>query len=187
MNWSLRLFKGTSRTIMVIFEVIWRRVKRALLQPIYAIIVWSQCESAVAMPRVNGPSSVTKNTVLGNNVHINGLHVRGQGRVSIGDNFHSGKGLLILTQNHNYATGERLPYDSSHEVKDTTIGDNVWIGLNVTLLPGVTLGEGCIIQAGSVVCSDIPRLAIAGGHPARVFSERDKSHYDRLKFEERFF
>ena len=49
------------------------------------------------------------------------------------------------------------------------------------VLGGVTIGEGAIIQAGSVVVKDIPPLAIAGGHPAVPFKYRDKEHYYRLK------
>lgn len=51
---------------------------------------------------------------------------------------------------------------------------------------GVLIGEGAIIQAGSVVVSDIPACAIAGGHPAKVFKFRDKEHYYRLKEEGKF-
>lgn len=50
----------------------------------------------------------------------------------------------------------------------------------------MTIGEGAVIQAGSVVCKDVPALAIAGGHPAIPFKYRDKEHYDRLKAEEKF-
>lgn len=56
----------------------------------------------------------------------------------------------------------------------------------VIVLGGVTIGEGAIIQAGSVVVSDIPDCAIAGGHPAKVFKDRDQDHYHRLKQEGRF-
>lgn len=51
---------------------------------------------------------------------------------------------------------------------------------------GVVIGEGAIIQAGSVVVSDVPDCAIAGGHPAKVFSYRNKEHYYQLKKEKRF-
>lgn len=49
------------------------------------------------------------------------------------------------------------------------------------ILGGVTIGEGAVIQAGSVVCKDVPPLAIAGGHPAIPFKFRDKEHYYKLK------
>ena len=67
------------------------------------------------------------------------------------------------------------------------IEDNVWLGQNVTILQGIKIGEGAIIQAGSVVVSDIPSCSIAGGHPAKVFKKRNEEHYYKLKQEERFF
>ena len=70
--------------------------------------------------------------------------------------------------------------------KGVVIEDNVWLGNRVIVLPGVTIGEGAIIQAGSVVVNDIPKYAIAGGHPAKVFSSRDKDHYEKLKKEGKF-
>ena len=59
-------------------------------------------------------------------------------------------------------------------------------GSRVIILGGVTIGEGAIIQVGSVVVSDIPDYAIAGCHPAKVFKYRDKEHYYKLKQEESF-
>ena len=133
-----------------------------------------------------GPGTVlSSNTILGRNPNFNGLVINGCGRVSFGDNFHSGIGCLIITQNHNYL-GDAIPYDSTYIVKDVTIGDNVWLGDRVIILGGVTIGEGAIIQAGSVVVKDIPPLAIAGGHPAIPFKYRDKEHYYRLKSEKKF-
>lgn len=54
------------------------------------------------------------------------------------------------------------------------------------ILGGVTIGEGAVIQAGSVVCRNVPPLAIAGGHPATPFKFRDPEKYDRLKAEGKF-
>lgn len=130
--------------------------------------------------KINFPTKVTSKTKLGNNFNSNGLKVLGSGMVTVGDNFHCGFGCVIITENHNHM-GERIPYDSSYIVKDVFIDANVWLGINVILLPGVTIGEGAIIQAGSVVVNDIPALAIAGGHPAKVFSWRNKEHYYNLK------
>lgn len=127
----------------------------------------------------NGFTYLTRNTEVGLGCHFNGARVYGPGKVIIGNNFHSGKNIKILTQNHNYK-GKELPYDDSYLVKKTTIGDNVWLGLDVTILPGVKIGDGAIIQAGSVVSRDVPALAIAGGNPAIAFSQRDKLHYHNL-------
>ncbi|MGY5617796.1 acyltransferase [Vibrio cincinnatiensis] len=128
---------------------------------------------------VNNRTIFNRKTVIGNYCHFNGLRVQGDGQVTIGDHFHSGHGCILITSNHNYM-GTALPYDHTNITKDITIGRNVWLGLNVIILPGVSVGDGAIIQAGSVVTKDVPALAIAGGHPAKVFSYRDKEHYDNL-------
>ncbi|XCN73779.1 MAG: acyltransferase [Candidatus Electrothrix aestuarii] len=131
--------------------------------------------------KVNGKTTVTNNTVLGNNVNFNGMSITGRGRVEIGDNFHSGPDCLIISQIHNYDDGQAVPYDATYLSKPVLIKDNVWIGSRVIILGEVTIGEGAIIQAGSVVCRDIPDFAVAGGHPAKVFKYRDIEHYMVLK------
>lgn len=129
---------------------------------------------------VNGLSYVNRKTVLGSNVHFNGMRIIGNGKVTIGDNFHSGMSCVIISEVHNYK-GNEIPYDSTYIERPVVIEDNVWLGHGVLILGGVTIGEGAIIQAGAVVVKSIPRLGIAGGNPAVVFSERDAKHYDELK------
>ncbi|MGX9365623.1 acyltransferase [Desulfoplanes sp. PS50] len=92
----------------------------------------------------------------------------------------------MITQNHNFDHGTAIPYDSTYIYKKIVIKDNVWLGSRVIVLGGVTIEEGAIIQAGSVVVKDIPKYAIAGGHPATVFKYRDIDHYERLKAEGKF-
>jgi virginiamycin A acetyltransferase len=55
---------------------------------------------------------------------------------------------------------------------DTTVGHDVWLGYRALVMPGVTIGHGAVIAAGSVVTADIPAYAIAGGNPARVIRQR---------------
>ena len=136
---------------------------------------------------INHWCKFSHNTIVGNNCHFNGIKIAGKGNVIIGDNFHSGAGILILTSNHNYDYGNSIPYDETTIDGDVIIEDNVWLGQNVIILQGVRIGEGAIVQAGSVVVSDIPACCIAGGHPARIFKKRDEEHYYRLKKENKFF
>lgn len=152
----------------------------------YTRRVQRQCLSFKIPLRVNGPSRVTNKTVLGRNVNFNGMEVKGGGQVRIGDNFHSGPGCEIITSFHRYEGAESVPYDAQNIDKNVVIENNVWLGDRVIILGGVTLGEGCIIQAGSVVVSDIPCCAIAGGHPAKVFKHRDEDEYRRLVAAGRF-
>lgn len=136
--------------------------------------------------KVNGKTRINNNTYLGNNVSFNGLIIEGRGKVVIGDNFHSGPGCLLITQTHNYDKGQAIPYDSTYILKNIVIEDNVWLGSRVIVLGGITIGEGAIIQAGSCVVSDIPKYAIAGGHPAKVFKYRNTEHYEKLKRQGKF-
>ena len=136
---------------------------------------------------INHWCKFSKNTVIGNNCHFNGMKVTGKGNVHIGNNFHSGGGIFLITSNHNYDKGEATPYDATTIDGDIVIEDNVWIGQNVIILQGVRIGEGAIIQAGSVVVSDVEKCSIAGGHPAKVFKKRDMEHYYNLKDKNQFF
>ena len=131
--------------------------------------------------KVNGKSSVGAKTFLGNNVNFNGMRIEGRGNVIIGNNFHSGPECLMITSYHNYDSGITIPYDSSYIDKNITIEDNVWLGTRVIILGGVKIEEGAIIQAGSVIVSDVPKYGIAGGSPAKVFKYRDSIHYEELK------
>ncbi len=139
--------------------------------------------AAVCEGRVytGGKSYVTHNTYLANNVCFNGMAMSGNGKITVGANFHSGPGCQIITSFHDYDRDDEIPYGNHMIDKDVTIGDNVWLGNNVIILGGVTIGEGSIIQAGSVVCKSVPAYSIAGGHPAVPFKQRDVEHYEELK------
>ena len=128
---------------------------------------------------VNDYTRLTKNTKLGTNCNFNGLKIPGNGLVIIGNNFYSENQILFFTSNYDY--GDKLPYDETYITKNIIIEDNVWIGSRIIILGGVTLGEGCVIQEGSVMVNSIPKYAIAGGHPAKVFKYRNKEHYQLLK------
>lgn len=161
----------------------------SLKKLVSAFRVWRvkrQCGGYQGRIYVGGKTSLTRNTYLGKNVNFNGLIVSGGGRVDIGDYFHSGPDCLFISENHNFNKGSAIPYDNTYIYKDISIGNNVWLGSRVIVLGGVTIGEGAIIQAGSCVVNDIPPCAIAGGHPAKVFSYRDKEHYEKLKAEGKF-
>ena len=131
--------------------------------------------------RCNFKCKFTPNTEIGDNCHFNGMKISGNGKVIIKNNFHSGKNIRILTTFHNFDYGKTLPYDDTTYNRDVIIEENVWIGEAVIILGGVTIGEGAVIQAGSVVCIDVPPLAIAGGHPAVAFKYRNKNHYNTIK------
>ena len=156
-----------------------KAVKR-IKQLIFGIRVKRKAASVGNNLKVNNKSKVTANTYLGNNVNFNGMKITGQGKVVIGNNFHSGTDCLIISQNHNYE-GEKIPYDETYICKEIVIEDNVWIGDRVIILAGSKIEEGSIIQAGSVVAGTVPKYSIAGGHPAKPFKQRNIEHYEELK------
>ena len=136
--------------------------------------------------RVNHKCNFTRNTYIGSNCHFNGMNVNGGGKLTIGDNFHSGEDCLIITQNHNYDNGTKLPYDNTYILKDVTIGKNVLLGSRVIILPGTTIEDGCVVQAGSVVHGTLPRLSVCGGNPCKVIKYRNKEHYEKLETEKMY-
>jgi acetyltransferase-like isoleucine patch superfamily enzyme len=137
--------------------------------------------------RVNGFTIVNKNTYLGKNVNFNGMKIKGNGKVVIGDNFHSGQDCIMITSFHKYDGGDAVPYDTKENIdKNIIIEDNVWLGDRVIILGGVRIGEGAIVQAGAVVVKDVPKYGIVGGNPAKVFKYRDIEHYEKLKKEGKF-
>lgn len=148
---------------------------------VYTSIVKIQCYSYHGPLHVNYKSIVSRTTTLGKNINFNGMEIGGTGKVVIGDNFHSGRDCMMITDNHNYDSGKAIPYDETYITKDIIIEENVWLGDRVIILGGVTIGEGTIIQAGSVVVKSIPKYAVAGGHPAKVFKYRNIEHYENLK------
>ena len=89
-----------------------------------------------------------------------------EARVTIGDDCFIGPNVSIYTACHSTDPEER---NSRQEwAKPVTIGNNVWIGGSVTILPGVTIGDNVTIGAGSVVVGDIPADCVAVGNPCRV-------------------
>ena len=128
-----------------------------------------------------GATKVNRKTVIGEFSVICGLRIAGDGVVEIGRNCHIAPEVLILTQNHDYDDGVRIPYGDRFHEKPVRIADFVWIGQRVTILPGATIGEGAIVQAGSVVHGKIPPMSIVGGNPARAFAKRNEAHFLGLK------
>lgn len=107
------------------------------------------------------------NTTVGDNffLNVNGK-LMDSGKITIGNNVFIAPNVCIITEEHAMDVEQRIAgLEYTHPV---TIGDNVWICTGALILPGVTIGEGSIIGAGSVVAKDIPPKCLAVGNPCKV-------------------
>lgn len=104
------------------------------------------------------------NTTVGDNffLNVNGK-LMDSGKITIGNNVFIAPNVCIITEEHAMDVEQRIQgLEYTHPV---TIGDNVWICAGALVLPGVTIGEGSVIGAGSVVTKDIPAHCLAVGNP----------------------
>lgn len=106
-----------------------------------------------------------KNITVGKNVFINACcHFQDHGGVSLGDGCQIGHNVVFATLNHGLAPEDR----QTTYPAPITLGKNVWVGSNSTILQGVTIGDNAVIAAGAVVTKDVPENTIVGGIPARI-------------------
>ncbi|MBO5037028.1 MAG: sugar O-acetyltransferase [Clostridia bacterium] len=120
-----------------------------------------------------------KHTRIGKRVFINyNFTVQDDALVTIGDDCNFGPNVTIVTPIHPMVPEERklmLDKDGNDKrfcyAKPVVIGSNCWFGANVTVCPGVTIGDGCVIGAGSVVTRDIPPRTFAAGVPCKAIRE----------------
>ncbi|MBA4721681.1 MAG: acyltransferase [Alcanivorax sp.] len=94
------------------------------------------------------------------------------GGVLIGDRTLVGYNTMILSSNHRVPPLPEKIFYAGHEKRKVTIGRDVWIGAACIILPGVKIGDGAVIAAGSVVTKDVPAAAVCAGVPAKVIKER---------------
>jgi maltose O-acetyltransferase len=98
-----------------------------------------------------------------------GLVLLDVGRITIGDDVQFGPNVQLLTATHPVAPGPRR--DKWEAAEPIAIGDNVWLGGGVIVLPGVTIGPDTVVGAGAIVTKDLPTGVVAVGNPARIVRE----------------
>lgn len=107
------------------------------------------------------------NIEVGENFYMNvGCVILDEAKVKFGDNVFIAPNCAFYTAGHPFDVEQRnkgLEY-----AKPIKVGNNVWIGGNVVFVPGVTIGDNCVIGAGSVVTKDIPSNSLAVGNPCKV-------------------
>lgn len=117
--------------------------------------------------------NVEKGALFSPNIKIGDRSMLGEdcrvyGGTEIGADVMMGPDVKIYTRNHNFKDKEKAIHAQGDVFKKVTIGDDVWIGANSIILPGVIIGKGAVIGAGSIVTKTIPEYAICCGNPAVV-------------------
>ena len=109
---------------------------------------------------------------MGEKVGFNyGCYVNGFGGLTIGDRTIIGPYTMIHTANHEMDTDRPIP-EQDWNLGPVALGADCWIGMGVCILPGVTLGDGCVVGAGSVVTRDAEPYSIVVGNPAKAIKGR---------------
>ena len=105
--------------------------------------------------------------MIGNHTRI-GLHNTIIGPVEIGSHVNLAQGITVTALNHNFDDTQKRIDEQGVSTIPVTIEDDVWIGANAVILPGVTIGNHCVVAAGAVVTKDVPPHSLVAGVPAKV-------------------
>ena len=116
------------------------------------------------------PSSII---LIGDNTRFHGSCIHAYKKISIGENCLIAANCQIIDGNGHDLSFENVSnrINSKGDSKEVIIEDNVWLGTGVVVLPGVTIGQGSIISAYSIVHKNIPPMVIAGGNPIKIIKE----------------
>ena len=108
--------------------------------------------------------------VIGDYTRI-GIHNTIIGPVTIGSHVNLAQGITVTALNHNFEDKNMCIDEQGVSTKPVVIGDDVWIGANAVILPGVTIGKHAVVAAGAVVTTDVPENTVVGGVPAKVIKK----------------
>lgn len=108
--------------------------------------------------------------VIGDHTRI-GLHNTIIGPVDIGNHVNLAQGITVTALNHNFSDTNKRIDEQGVSTNPVTIEDDVWVGANAVILPGVTIGEHCVVAAGAIVTKDVPPHSLVAGVPAKVIKK----------------
>ena len=108
--------------------------------------------------------------IIGDHTRI-GLHNTIIGPVSIGNHVNLAQGITVTALNHNFEDTEKRIDEQGVSTTPVVIDDDVWIGANAVILPGVHIGNHCVVAAGAVVTKDVPPHSLVGGVPAKIMKQ----------------
>lgn len=110
------------------------------------------------------------NVMIGNYTRI-GLHNTVIGPVTIGNHVNLAQGITVTALNHNFKDTDKRIDEQGISTDPVTIEDDVWIGANAVVLPGVRIGNHSVVAAGAVVTKDVPPHSLVAGVPAKVIKQ----------------
>ena len=108
--------------------------------------------------------------IIGDHTRV-GLHNTVIGPVTIGNHVNLAQGITVTALNHNFAEKGLRIDEQGVSTNPVTIGNDIWIGANAVILPGVTIGDHSVVAAGAVVTKDIPPHTLVAGVPAKIIKE----------------
>ena len=108
--------------------------------------------------------------VIGDHTRI-GLHNTIIGPVTIGSHVNLAQGITVTGLNHNFESTDKRIDEQGVSTLQVTIGDDIWIGANAAIMPGVTIGNHCVVAAGAVVTKDVPPHSLVAGVPAKIIKQ----------------
>ena len=100
-----------------------------------------------------------------------GIHCTVIGPVCIGNNVNLAQGITVTALNHNFEDTDKRIDEQGISTKAVTIEDDVWVGANAVILPGVTIGRHSVVAAGAVVTKDVPENTVVGDVPAKIIKQ----------------
>lgn len=124
---------------------------------------------------ISGPNNISSFLHIGKNTYIGELNnIRASGgHIIIGNNCLISQHITMVASGHNFRKGTLIVNQGWNvDKRNIIIEDDVWIGANSVILPGITIKQGAIIGAGSVVTKDVPPFAIVAGNPAQIIKYR---------------
>jgi acetyltransferase-like isoleucine patch superfamily enzyme len=108
--------------------------------------------------------------IIGDHTRI-GLHNTIIGPVIIGSHVNLAQGITITALNHNFDDSEKRIDQQGISTKEVVLEDDIWVGANAVILPGVTIGKHAVVAAGAIVTKDVPPHSLVAGVPAKVIRQ----------------
>lgn len=145
------------------------RIGQKALRGFCGHLMLKQCGKKV---NIESKALFSSQVSLGDHSGI-GINAKIYGPCTIGRHVMMGADVTIITRNHRFDRCDiPMCYQGFEPHRPVTIGNDIWIGDRVIILPGVTIGDGAIIGAGAVVTGDVTAYSIVAGNPAKVIGQR---------------